>query len=147
MPRPLDYLISKDFRSVEFCVSSSHPELVEDVPGELRPNLHALVLLGLQPLRDMTGAMKILSGYRSTALNDAVKGSPTSQHMLAEAADVVCKTHSPQALFDLIRLYAKRFAFGQVILYDSFVHVASPSARFPKPTFFEHTAGGARRIV
>lgn len=52
-------------------------------------NLTALVDNVLDPLRKAYGKpIKINSGFRSTALNKAVKGSPTSDHMTGRAADI-----------------------------------------------------------
>ena len=53
-------------------------------------NLESLVLNILDPLRAAWGgAIKVTSGYRSAALNKAVKGSPTSAHRYGLAADIV----------------------------------------------------------
>lgn len=43
----------------------------------------------LDPLRDAYGKpIRVNSGYRSPALNKAVKGSKTSQHVKGQAADI-----------------------------------------------------------
>lgn len=43
----------------------------------------------LEPLRNRLACpIRVNSGYRSTALNRAVGGSPSSQHILGEAADI-----------------------------------------------------------
>ena len=53
-------------------------------------NLESLVLNILDPLRAAWGgAIKVTSGYRSAAVNKAVKGSPTSAHRYGYAADIV----------------------------------------------------------
>lgn len=52
-------------------------------------NLTNLCKQVLQPLRDHLGQeVKINSGYRSKELNRKVKGVPTSQHLVGEAADI-----------------------------------------------------------
>ena len=57
------------------------PEAVE--------NLKLLVDMVLDPLRDVYGKpIRVNSGYRSPALNAAVKGSKTSQHMKGQVADI-----------------------------------------------------------
>ena len=53
------------------------------------------------------------SGYRSPAVNAAVGGSKTSQHMRAEAADFHVEGVALVDVFDWIR--ASDLAFGQVI--------------------------------
>lgn len=51
--------------------------------------LRALCLNVLQPIRDHFGKpVRVNSGYRSPALNAAIGGSKTSQHMKGEAADI-----------------------------------------------------------
>ena len=53
-------------------------------------NLESLVLNLLDPLRAAWGGgIIVTSGYRSVALNKAVKGSPTSAHRYGYAADIV----------------------------------------------------------
>lgn len=59
----------------------------------------------LQPLRDVFGAPIIVnSGYRSPAVNKAVGGVPTSQHMKGEAADITAgsKERNKQ-LFEILK--------------------------------------------
>ena len=51
-------------------------------------NLKALCLNVLEPLRKRFGRIIITSGYRSEALNKAVFGEPSSQHLKGEAADI-----------------------------------------------------------
>lgn len=62
----------------------------------------------LDPLREKYGKPIIVdSGYRSTALNRAVRGSSTSQHLLGQAADIhsVSDTiEDNKELFDLIKI-------------------------------------------
>ena len=56
---------------------------------EAAENLKLLVDKVLDPLRDAYGKPIIVtSGYRSPAINAAVKGSKTSQHMKGQAADI-----------------------------------------------------------
>lgn len=52
-------------------------------------NLKILAANIFQPMRDHFGkAIYISSGYRSEALNKAIKGSKTSQHCKGEAIDI-----------------------------------------------------------
>src|SRR5690606_30372631 len=81
----------------------------------------------------------ILSGYRSAALNRAIGGSRTSQHMRAEAADFT--TAKLRGLFrDLVVGRSLLVPCGQCIYYPSrqFIHVAIPSAKYPQPSFHVH---------
>jgi hypothetical protein len=128
--------LSEHFDLEEFAVSASHPELVEPVPAEYIPTVIQLVESVLEPARVAWGrGLTVLSGYRSPRLNDAVRGSPTSQHRLAQAADI--QPGDARAFFYWLMTRPQLFPTGQVILYPDrgFVHVALPSKRFPTPTF------------
>lgn len=58
--------------------------------------------------------MIVTSGYRCAALNKAVGGSKTSQHLKCEAVDFIPKNMSARAAFDLIR--QSPIEYGQLIL-------------------------------
>ena len=58
-------------------------------PSSAVTALHALVDNVLDPLREAWGGpIRVNSGYRCTKLNKAVGGTPNSQHLLGEAADI-----------------------------------------------------------
>lgn len=81
----------KYFTVAEFVKSETADRLAIDnrLPKELLPNVQALVNNVLDPLREAYGKpITINSGYRSPALNKAVKGSATSDHMKGCAADI-----------------------------------------------------------
>lgn len=83
--------ISKNFTLEELCASATaKAKGIRNNPGQTDVvNLCALVHRVLQPLRDaMREPIKIGSGYRSLALNNAVGGVRNSQHMRGEAADL-----------------------------------------------------------
>lgn len=71
------------------------------------PNILALVANVLDPLREAYGKpIRITSGFRCPALNKAVGGSPTSDHMLGRAADIVGTPNTPEEnrrLFNLVQ--------------------------------------------
>ncbi len=141
-PSPEEPRISPNFTLREFAVSASHPKLVSQVPRELHPNVLALCMWGLEPLHALHNApVKVLSGYRSAELNDAVDGSPTSQHRKAEASDVTA-TDVNKLVEDMMELMIQRsvMGLGQVIYYPSrgFLHIALRSARFPFPMMHVH---------
>ena len=61
----------------------------EDPPDYVLHNLEKLVNNVLDPLRDaFDWPILVNSGYRCPALNEAVGGSPRSQHRLGQAADI-----------------------------------------------------------
>lgn len=86
---------------------------------EVRDSILALTENVLQPLRDAWGEpLKVNSGYRCKALNAAVGGVPTSQHVKGEAADIAAGDP-----VKLARLAVKLgLPFDQMILYPTFVH-------------------------
>lgn len=56
---------------------------------EARAALTRLAVEVLQPIRDTWGKpIRVTSGYRMPRLNASVGGSPTSQHLLGQAADI-----------------------------------------------------------
>lgn len=114
--------ISKDFSYREF----ERSEVAEAkhicnviTSFEVRDSILSLTENVLQPLRDAWGKpLKVNSGYRCKALNAAVGGVPTSQHVKGEAADIA--TDDP---VKLARLAVKLgLPFDQMILYPTFVH-------------------------
>lgn len=132
--------ISEHFTLSEFAVSRSHPELVEPVPVQYEANVDALVTGILEPIRRLIGVpMTILSGYRSPALNAAVGGSDTSQHLTASAADWTI-ANTMEGLFLALYSRPNKLPSGQMILYQDrqFIHSALPSKRYPTPSFHVH---------
>ena len=66
---------------------------------EVRLKLSDFINNCLDPLRDACGfPITVSSGYRCKALNKAVKGVPTSQHVKGEAADLVGKNNAQTRL-------------------------------------------------
>lgn len=114
--------ISKNFDYKEFESSDTadHYGITNVITSfEVRDSIKALVDEVLQPLRDAWGKpLKINSGYRCPALNRAVGGVESSQHVKGEAADVACDT--PLELARLAR--DLNLPYDQMIIYPSFVH-------------------------
>lgn len=78
--------------------------------------LQILVQHALDPLRLHLGrAVKVNSGYRSEAVNQAVGGSKTSRHKTGEAADIVCPGLTSTEL--VAAILAAGIDFDQVIAY------------------------------
>lgn len=67
-------------------------------------NLTRLVALVLDPLRKATGPLRVNSGFRSFAVNEAVGGASTSYHTKGLAADVVSgdPDHPPAELIEAV---------------------------------------------
>lgn len=84
--------LSKDFYLYEFERSQTASRYginnsVED--DEILDALKELTKHVLQPIRNhFRRAVNVSSGYRSPELNKLIKGSPNSQHMKGQAADI-----------------------------------------------------------
>jgi zinc D-Ala-D-Ala carboxypeptidase len=102
-------------------------------PQAIQANVASFCQDLLEPVRELTGRLRINSGYRCPALNAAIGGARTSAHMAGRAADVV-----PLEL-GLVEAYERIAGAGlpaldQIILeYGAWVHLgASFSERAPR---------------
>lgn len=95
--------------------------------------LQKLIEAVLDPLREWYGKpIRVTSGYRCKALNEAVGGSDTSQHRLGEAADITVGTKKGnKKLFEYIK---DNLPFDQLINESNFswVHVSYREGRLRK---------------
>lgn len=120
----------KHFTINEMCKSATAKRHgIDNTPNdEQKTCLKALVEKILDPLREAWGAPIIVdSGYRCQRLNKIVNGSPTSQHMLGQAADIHTVKDTPaenKKLFQLIQQL--KLPFDQLIDEHDFnwVHVS-----------------------
>jgi hypothetical protein len=115
---------------------------------EAEENLKTLIREVLDPARALYGKPIFVSnGYRSKALNTAVGGSESSQHMLGEAADIFCDNN--EALFALIRdnlsydqlifeTKDKKDKNGKVIGKVEWIHISYRKGRLRKMAFRMH---------
>jgi len=81
----------KYFTKKEFEKSSTAERLKinNSIPDNLMPGLEELVGVLLDPIREAWGTgIRVTSGYRCPKLNEAIKGSKTSSHCYALAADI-----------------------------------------------------------
>lgn len=86
-----DIQLSTHFKLSEFLRSeTASARGIDNTPTiEVVSNLQQLCINVLEPLRAYFNTpITVSSGYRSPALNKAVGGSATSQHMTGEAADL-----------------------------------------------------------
>ena len=94
-------------------------------PKEAEENLRALVDEVLDPLREAYGRpIRVNSGYRCPKLNNLVGGSPNSQHMRGEAADIQPVVGNEADLPELARILIANGKFDQLIIYPTFIHVS-----------------------
>lgn len=118
----------KHFTIAEFVRSKTADRIAIDnkLPKELLPNVQALVDNVLDPLREAYGKpITVTSGYRCPALNKAVNGSATSDHMKGCAADIAAGSQKEnRRLFYLIQELG--LDFDQLIDEKNFswVHVS-----------------------
>ena len=99
--------LSANFTLEELCASTKAKELQIINQVTDAAHLQALKALAkevLQPIRDMHGGpVTVTSGYRQPALNEAVGGTPKSQHPKGEAADITVGSPADnKALFEQI---------------------------------------------
>ena len=87
----------KYFTIAELCRSATARRLGIDnrPPASAVKALTVLVDEVLDPLREAWGGpIRVNSGYRCPELNEAVGGTPTSQHQRGEAADITVGSRS-----------------------------------------------------
>lgn len=126
--------LSAHFTLVELTRTSSR---VANVPNAAETKaLVALCSSLLEPVRSKFGPVSIHSGFRSKAVNEAIGGSKTSQHMRGEAADFHC---AAAKLEDVMRWIVTEsgLKYGQVILEG---HTAG------EPTWIHLSLGAPWRV-
>lgn len=119
--------LSPNFSLAELTVSTTAERLrLQNIPGpaELR-ELGRLASTVLEPLRTRFGPLRITSGFRSGAVNEAVGGSSTSEHRNGRAVDLVPVQGSALAMFEAMRAegWVDRLDLDQVIYYRKRGHV------------------------
>lgn len=111
--------LTEHFTLAEFVRSeTADRKHIDNTPTpDVIENLRALCRDVLEPARLAFGApIYITSGYRCPALNKAVGGKPTSQHLRGEAADL--QVRGIDNLRKLYRLIKDHGVFDQ-LLYES----------------------------
>ena len=106
MDAKLKEIRTEHFNLAEMCHSDTAvAKGIDNTPTvEAVSNLCQLMTEVLEPARQKLGAPVIVtSGYRCPALNKAVGGVSSSQHMTGQAADLVCsKYEDKRRLFDIL---------------------------------------------
>lgn len=107
--------LSEHFHLSEFTTSqtAARRRIDNTPPPAVIRALTDLCVNVLEPVRRQFGPVTVSSGYRSPALNRAVGGSATSQHMYGMAADIECPGVSNHELATWI---SRNTAFDQIIL-------------------------------
>lgn len=111
--------LSKNFTLEEFACHDG-----TCVPDSLMNNVK-LLAQNLQVLRDFINKpIKINSGYRTPAHNARLHGASKSQHLLAQAADIVVQDTTPAELAQAIQqlIAAGKMKEGGLGRYKTFTH-------------------------
>jgi zinc D-Ala-D-Ala carboxypeptidase len=120
--------MTKNFSLQEMLYSKTATELgLENNPSLSALNNLRWTCLGLERIRMIIGSLpiKILSGYRSPAVNVKVGGSTNSKHCLGQAADIIAPSFGDaRALALRIADNAVLLSVDQVILENTWVHVS-----------------------
>lgn len=126
--------LTDNFTLDEMTFSSTAIRLgIDNTPSKEHINNLIRLCVTLEDVRDACNApIKVTSGYRCKALNDAIKGSRNSQHMIGCAADIRCNSYSIGELIDIIQ--EAKIEYDQLIMeFDSWVHISVPSKIDAKP--------------
>ena len=92
-----------------------------NVPSDRdKHNLVRLCTL-LEDVRELSGPLKVNSGFRCNRVNTAVGGVWNSAHMFGRAADVVPVHGNISDLFDLVK--KSDLSWDQLILEPGWVHI------------------------
>ena len=128
----MEYLTS-NFTYEEMVASATADRLkIDNTPSkEEKIKLCHLAYFILQPLRDAyRKPLRISSGYRCKALNKAVNGVPTSQHLKGEAVDINNGIPENRKIFELAQKMVKegKIKVGQLINERGYqwIHISLP---------------------
>lgn len=131
--------LTENFTLEELYRSSTAARIgVDNFPSPVvQENLKMLAERILQPIRDAyRHPIRVTSGYRCAAVNRAVGGAKTSQHLTGCAADIRCDYTSKAYLFRIIKnmIQERKIVVGQLIWEygnadePSWIHVSLPTA-------------------
>jgi len=133
--------LSPNFTLAEFTRTSTG--LPNDPPPSRVAALTSLCTHVLEPIRALLGVpLRVTSGYRSPAVNQAIKGAAGSQHMLGEAADIVPVGMDVETA--MARIVAARIPVDQLIVYPlgGFLHVSYAAGKAQRRQLLRSDAAG-----
>ncbi|NCB03491.1 MAG: hypothetical protein EOM67_15260 [Spirochaetia bacterium] len=141
--------MSEHFSFIELVDSKSHPELVSqnmvDAKGyEKQLKYTAGTLEEIRAI--LCVPMKITSGFRNSALNKAVGGSPTSGHTKGLCADFIHIGLDVDVAYDLIMMNKTRCPSLKKCIYESvkgakWLHIETKTEANQPTQFFTTTNG------
>lgn len=114
----------------------------EPAPSQVAA-LTSLCLHVLEPIRALLGVpLRVTSGFRSSAVNAAIKGAPLSQHVKGEAADFMPVGMDVEVAMG--RIVAARLPVDQLIVYPrgGFLHVSHAAQRVQRGELLRSAAPG-----
>lgn|ERR1700679_1600074 len=113
----------------ELCHSETAVEKgIDNTPNHVQSaHLYCLIVHLLDPIREFVGhPILVTSGFRCPELNKLVGGKPQSQHLLGQAADIVCAELNSDLLYE--EILKSDIEFDQLILENvggkKWVHVS-----------------------
>ena len=90
----------------------------------------ALCVAVLEPLRELVGPLRITSGYRSNAVNNAVGGAVGSQHNNGEAVDITGQSATQAEIWaQVLHMIEDNFPIDQAIMYPATGHIHLSATR------------------
>lgn len=124
----MDDRITANFTLGEFVVSDTAARLGIDnmPPARVEATLRNVLIPAMQRVRDLLGVPVIVkSGYRSPALNSAVRGAPSSQHVTGHACDFIAPAFgSPRAVCLRLVDCLAEFHVDQLITEGGWAHIS-----------------------
>lgn len=124
----LDERVTAHFALSEFVVSNTAARLgIDNTPSaQVLATLRNVLIPGMQQVRDLLGVPVVVSsGYRSPALNAAVRGAPASQHVTGHACDFTAPAYgTPRAVCERLVAEMARLHFDQLIHEGGWVHIS-----------------------
>lgn len=130
----MDERLTSHFYLSEFLASDTAARLgIDNEPSAMHEaNIRNVLAPGMQSVRDLLGVpVLISSGYRSLKLNNAIRGSGSSQHCTGHAADFRAPGFgTPRKVCEALVAAMDRIKFDQLIHEGSWVHISfSPRRR------------------
>jgi len=124
-----DEKLSKNFSLDEFSVSRDFPEIAKKIviTKYLKQNITNLVINVLQPIRtEINERIEVISGIRNKALNKAIHGSNTSDHMEGSASDIISESILKNPKEIAYKIWNMNLPIRQIIYYpnDNFIHLS-----------------------
>ena len=126
MDKPLSNTRLSDNFDWEEVTATSHRDIDNTLPAELHRNA-IFTAARMEYVRACLGGKIILvsSWYRSPALNTAVGGSKTSDHMTGCAVDFLCpRFGSPEQVCKQLQLFKQSIGFKQLIFEHTWTHIS-----------------------